>query len=613
MLIYPSLSPLNFMRLKRQFVVTTGLLLALVTLMMGHAMYQDWRTIDSAKQGLKAMELAYLGMKVAEKASAERGPAIPVLNDTVPPNPAKRERLQLARAASDLAIENALQGVGGFSGPAQNFATAQFQKTKDQLALARAEVDRIAALPYSMRTAPGTRITRQPIDMMFGVIDTAFEGITALSAEAEQIYPDLALPLVGARYAAELREYAGRLGSQFTIPLATQRPLASEEQRDIPQLVGRIQQLHKLIAVHARTSALDPRLESAMMELNKRYFDTGLQFIADLTEAGLSGRPYGTESAQFVARYVPEMSSIVQLRDRMFEVANDGARLKVTQVKRQMQVNAGMGVAILAIELAAFLVIQRRVLKPLLDNTHAMMAIMDGKLDTDLPISKRSDEIGDMHRAVLALKEASRRKLLLEAERDILIAELKTASERDFLTRLLNRRAFQDRSAHLLAQAHRQQWPVALIMFDVDHFKRVNDQYGHFTGDEALVKVAAIAQSECRDADIVARYGGEEFILMAFNCASYDAGSIAERMRQNIASTGFKAEDTTTFQITSSFGIACMQGGLQASVEQLIIEADRALYSAKAEGRNRTVLHNIEPDVTSIVKSEFKSSAEPAV
>jgi diguanylate cyclase (GGDEF)-like protein len=583
------------MRLKRLFLVTTSLLLTLVTVMLSRSLIQDWRTIASAEQGLKAMEIAYLSMKVAEKASAERGPTIPVLNDTVPPNQAKRERLQKARAASNLAIEEALKGLAGFSGPAQNHATAQLQKTQDQLLLARAEVDRTAALPYVVRTAPEAKITRQPINMMFDVIDTALEGVTSLSAEAERIYPELALPLVGARYSAELREYAGRLGSQFTTPLATQKPLGAEEQRDIPQLVGRIQQLRKLVEVHSRASSLDPRLETAIVELNQRYFGIGLPFIAELTEAGLSGKPYGTESSQFVARYVPEMTSIVQLRDTMFKVANEGATAKVAQVKHQMKVNAAIGITILTIELAVFLLIQRRVLKPLLDNTKSMMDIMDGRLDSPPPNSPRTDEIGDMYKAVTALKEASQRKLLLESERDLLIAELKIASERDFLTMLLNRRAFQNRSAHLLAQARRHEWPVALIMFDIDHFKKVNDHHGHSTGDAALVALAAIAQSECRDSDVVARYGGEEFVLMAFDCSMDDACALAQRIRQRIASHPFQDATGKSFRITASFGLACAPANAIENVEALLVEADRALYTAKADGRNRIAVQAIAP------------------
>jgi diguanylate cyclase (GGDEF)-like protein len=586
------------MRLARLFVLTTGILLVMVLVMLTRSMLQDWHTMQSARQGLQTMELTYRAMKVAEKTSAERGPAIPVLNDTEPRNPAKKQRLLTAREASDAAMNDALQGLdtlGGATNATYQAAAAQLRKARDELTEARKAVDRVAALPYAERTAPGARLTRKPIDLMFGVIDTVLEGVTALSAETERIYPDLSLPLVGARYGAELREYAGRLGSQFTAPLAAQIPLGAEERRDIPLLVGRIEQLRKLIEVQSRIQLPDPRIQGAIAEMNKRYFGTGLPFIGELTEAGLAGRPYGIESTAFVARYVPEMLSIVQLRDTMFQVARDGAAAQLSAARRSLLLNAAIGLIILLIEIAVFIIIQRYVLRPLLLNTRAMVAIMSGKTDTRLPHVTRTDEIGDMQKAVAALRDISKSKQALETEREQLIDQLKIASNLDFLTKLRNRRAFADDAARQLAQAKRHNWQVALILFDIDHFKQVNDNHGHDKGDAVLIRMAEIAQSQCREADILARYGGEEFIIMAFDCSADDAMSFAERVRTVLARAAFTASDGTAFYITASFGVVTARAGDVSRNEALVRVADQALYRAKSEGRNRIVHSTFDP------------------
>ena len=577
------------MRLTRLFMLTTGLLLVMVIIMLARAMLLDWRTVQAAQQGLQAMELAYRAMKVAEKASFERGPTIPVLNDTVPADPAKHARLIKAREASDSAMTDALQGLTDAAGDINPTAIAQLRKAQEELTHARTAVDRVAALPYAERTAPGARITRAPIDLMFSVIDTALESVTMLSAEAERIYPDLSVPLVGARYGAELREYAGRLGSQFTAPLAAQTPLGMQERRDIPVLIGRIEQLRKLIEVQSRNQFLDNRIRAAIAEMNKRYFGIGLPFINELTEAGIAGRPYGIESAPFVARYVPEMLSIVQLRDSMFQVAKDGAGVRVLEAKRRLKFNAAIGLAILLIELAVFIIIQRFVLRPLLLNTRAMNAIMAGRLDTVLPSSKRSDEIGDMTKAVAVLQDTSRKKQALEVEREQLIEHLRVASNIDYLTKLYNRRAFTESAVQLLAQSKRQGWKIALILFDIDHFKNVNDDYGHDVGDAVLVRVAQIAQSHSRESDILARYGGEEFITMAFDCSAEDALLLAERMRSALARTDVAAAAGKTFRVSASFGVVSASAKDVGNTETFIRLADHALYRAKAEGRNRIV------------------------
>ena len=583
------------MRLTRLFMLTTSLLLTLVMVMLGRSMLQDWRTVASAQLGLQAMELAYQAMKVAEKASAERGPTIPVLNDTVPPDPAKRERLAKARAASDAAIADALAGLEGAPGAPYQSAKTQLLKAQGELALARLEVDRVAAIALDVRTAPGVRMTRKPIDQMFAVIDTVLEAVTTLSAQAELIYPDLSLPLVGARFGAELREYAGRIGSQFTIPLASQKPLGPEERRDIPVLVGRIEQLRKLIEVRARTTLSNPRIDEAIREMNKRYFGVGLPFIGELTEAGIAGRPYGIDSAPFVARYVPEMTSIVQLRDTMFQVARDAAAIKVAEAQRRMVVNSAIGLIILLIEISVFIIIQRRVLKPLLANTQAMNAIVEGRLDVKSPQSARTDEIGDMERAVSALRNTSRKEHALELEREELIDQLQVVSNVDFLTEVRNRRAFVQRTARQLAQAKQTDSDVALLLFDLDHFKDINDRYGHSVGDATLVRLAKMAQAQFRDTDDLARYGGEEFIAMLFNCSAEDALKLAERIRMAIELIEFRAADGETFHVTASFGVATANASDIDGHESLFRVVDQALYRAKAEGRNRVVCRAFDP------------------
>jgi diguanylate cyclase (GGDEF)-like protein len=581
------------MRLNRLFMCTTGVLLTLVLVMLGRSTMQDIKMVQAAEQGMKAMELAYRVMKFAEKASAERGPTIPLLNDsTMPPDAAKRERLMKARTATDDALKHALEGLDeglqGQSHSSAQMALGHIQKARDELAYARIEVERVAALPFSERSAPELRLTRVPIDRMFAVIDIVFEGVTALSAEAERIYPDLSLQLVGARYAAELREYAGRLGSQFTVPLAAQKPLGAEEKRDIPELTGRIRQLRQLVEVRARVTSVDTKLDAAMSEMNKRYFGVGLPFIAELTESGLSGRAYGVDSAQFVARYVPEMKSIVELRDAMFAVAQETAAMKIGQANERTKLNLLIGAAILCIELTVFVFVQRRVLQPLLETTSHLLQLTGGKLDGSLTITNRSDEIGDMQNAVVALKAATEKHIALEAERELLIDHLQVASEVDFLTSLLNRRALMQRGEQLLAQAKRHHWSVAVVLFDIDHFKLVNDAYGHAVGDQVLIQVAAIAQGECRQADLLARYGGEEFILLAFDCDDAQAMHLAERVRMKMALTKF-GSDHETFELTASFGVAHAQSFEVDHLELLIKGADSALYKAKSQGRNCVV------------------------
>ena len=590
------------MRLTKLFMITTGILLTLVSIMLVRSVLNEWRTVVAAQRGLQAMSLAYDAMKVAEKASAERGPTVAIMGDGAngaAPSTAIRDRLASARKASDDALAAGQLELSGSTRADHLAAAALISRAQRELVAARTEVDRIAAMPHGERTAPGTRIMRGPIDKMFSVIDVALEAVTILSADAEHVYPELSEHLVGARFAAELREYAGRLGSQLTAPLAAQKPLGMEEKRDIPILIGRIEQLRRLIEVQTQTRTSDPRIVAAVAEMNSRYFAVGLPFIGELAAAGTSGQNYGLDSAQFVARYVPEMLSIVKLRDKMFERAREGATATYAQARSNLWINAAIGLAALAIEITVFLLIRRRVLKPLLANTRDVVAIAEGKLDTALAHTDRTDEIGDMQNAIAALKTTSERKRQLESDHERLIDKWQLASNVDFLTGLLNRRAFTERAVELLTKAKQNDWNVALILLDIDHFKDVNDRFGHSVGDTALTQIANVARSVLRTAqspdqsDTLARYGGEEFIALLINCDQTAALTIAERIRVAIAEATLDASQGQTFSITSSFGVAAANARQISDANAFFILADRALYRAKAEGRNRVVAGDV--------------------
>ncbi len=573
------------MRLSRLFLLTTGLLLSLVTALLLRSVWADRHTVSTAELGLATMERAHLAMLVAEKASAERGPAIPVLNDGEPANPALRQRLTEFRAATDAAFDAALAALAPAPDTASRRAQAELEQARREMAAARREVDRVAALPAAERRSPGTHLTRAPIDQMFHVIDTVLGSVTTLSAAAEAVYPGLSMPLVGARHAAELREYAGRLGSQFTTALATQQPLGERERHEIPELIGRIEQLHSLITLQARVGEAGSALRAALDGMDARYFGIGLPFIRAVAAQAEHGAP-GMDSARFVSRYVPPMQSIVALRDAMFDTARQAAGAEVAAARSRLVVNTALGVAVLCVELSVFLLIRHRVLLPLLRSTRAMNAIMAGEIPEEPPPVTRRDEIGDMKRAVAALRDATLRRRTLEREREQLFEQLRIASDTDFLTSLPNRRAFTSRAADLLAQARRQRWPVALLVFDLDHFKRVNDQHGHQVGDQVLCEAARRARSQVRQGELLARLGGEEFVVLASNCDPEQAQQLAERLRAALGDTPM-TPGGQPLQVTASVGLACAAAGQAVALDGLFREADHALYAAKAAGRNR--------------------------
>jgi len=155
----------------------------------------------------------------------------------------------------------------------------------------------------------------------------------------------------------------------------------------------------------------------------------------------------------------------------------------------------------------------------------------------------------------------------------------------DSLTGLYNRRTILGKLHELINLANRYKEDFSLVMLDIDHFKRVNDRYGHLTGDEVLEKIAALIRRNIRDTDTVGRYGGEEFIIILPQTNLSSAWGVAERLRTIIEKAEMKDPAGTVFAITVSQGLAGWERDEDAT--SLISRADEALYKAKEKGRNR--------------------------
>jgi diguanylate cyclase (GGDEF)-like protein len=184
--------------------------------------------------------------------------------------------------------------------------------------------------------------------------------------------------------------------------------------------------------------------------------------------------------------------------------------------------------------------------------------------------------------------------------RNLAIAELRAATDR--LTGLPNQRAVQDTLKRMVAQASRTITPLTAVLLDLDHFKQVNDLYGHDRGDEVLAAVGVAMRNAVRDSDFVGRYGGEEFLLLLPSTDTDGAIQVAEAVRVAISAIQIP---TIEQRITASAGVATLPRDAGDSVT-LFRAADRALYAAKNSGRNR--VHATTPQEP----IEHRSAAAPA-
>lgn len=193
----------------------------------------------------------------------------------------------------------------------------------------------------------------------------------------------------------------------------------------------------------------------------------------------------------------------------------------------------------------------------------------------------------DTHELQTRLR-AARRILDLQSELLAACEARRLQAAYDALTGVLNRRTIIEGLQRELSRAQRDGLSVGVIMVDLDHFKRINDTYGHPIGDSVLRETVQRVQQELRAHDLLGRYGGEEFLVVLPGCSAEETKTIADRLRQCLADKPIDLPSGPLL-ITGSFGAASSTGG-GADVDTLLRLADTSLYRAKHEGRNRVVL-----------------------
>ena len=201
----------------------------------------------------------------------------------------------------------------------------------------------------------------------------------------------------------------------------------------------------------------------------------------------------------------------------------------------------------------------------------------------------------DQHELQVRLRAGTR---LVDLQAELLSAReaLREQATKDSLTHLWNRSSIFQILCRELSRGQREGVPVGVVMVDLDHFKNVNDNYGHFAGDAVLCEAARRMQNGIRQYDSIGRYGGEEFLILLSGCDEETSLSQAERLRKQLAQVQMSIPEASV-SISASFGVTTALPGQPWTPEELIHKADEALYLAKRMGRNRVefLSHDARP------------------
>ncbi|MBO1017171.1 GGDEF domain-containing protein [Achromobacter sp. SD115] len=551
-----------------------------VSALIGIQLTHSWHAHAAARDARSSLCVVQGTLDAMAAVLMERGSMNAALIEGQPVSEARQQELQLARNASDGRIAELLalhqtrncDGCRDAQGTIQHIARTLVQH--------RALADQLIA---RRRAQISAQELNDVVVIMAGLIPALEE--TALDNSAVVIRHEVESPglMTIALLAAGLREQAGLLGSAFMPAQVQRRPLSDEETQRIEQQLGRVAQLRALLEVQLSTHAdLETR---AYPRVQYEYFGAGLEYIAALRHTPPASADSPPPGAGMQERYVPLMQSIVDFRDEVLNVLQQLLERQRVNALTELVTTTTVAIMLLLAATWGFTKFRWRLIRPFVVATEIINSLND---NTHTPISAAGyrKEVRGLFDAIQTLKDNAIAKSRTEHERERLIADLAALAETDFLTGLLNRRAFHARAEALRASLDEPGQMLTLIVFDIDHFKRINDSYGHAGGDNVLVAVAQACHQTWRRSDIVARIGGEEFAVLCTVRSSAQASAMAQSMRRRIERLSVPLDGRTIESITSSFGVVCAPADEIHDFDALLKQADELLYRAKASGRN---------------------------
>jgi diguanylate cyclase (GGDEF)-like protein len=572
----------NRITLEGRLLFATVVVAFLTLVLTASALIPTYESYRSTHDNLLAVERFRQVLEAASRMSAERGPANDVMAIEPGSSAPATERLKVFRRIADLSLEALDEPVAvEVSSPLPDLQKA-LADTRERLRRARAAVDRVAATPLAERRQQDVQAA---ISDMFDVIEVYQHVVDWHVAAYTTHRSELTAPFLTGRMISDMREYGGRAASQIIGPIATREPLRDNHITGANRAIGRLQELRKLLKGQTIISEHDVLSGMLMSDVDTIFLGSGLDLVKILIDQGKISGDYSMSAVDLTRNFVPMLQPLERLRSAFLDDVVKRYRSQHYAARYRLAAIVIITVSALAVLFALFRSIRRHMLDPLLTARRQVIALADGSAVNAPDTLSKVPEMRNLFEAL----ELLRGKLDERAEYE---ARLKMLAEKDGLTGVWNRRALEGFGNTSCGREE----GACLMLIDIDHFKAVNDSYGHLTGDIVLVEMASLLQGAMRPTDIVARFGGEEFAILVSNADIEDSAAFAEELRSRIQAHVIRDADTgAELSITVSIGVAAGTCGA-TGWRELIASADHALYCAKIKGRNQTCVFDEDTD-----------------
>jgi diguanylate cyclase (GGDEF)-like protein len=570
---------------RQKLLVGAVIAIACTAILAMSVIVRSYGDYQRARDNLIGLESFRLILETANLLSAERGPSNSVLGEGVKSEGPLAARLALFRTRSDAAL-GTLFAMSHSKTTGVVIPAALLTPVRDQLVAARREVDRVAALPPPLRSLADVQSV---IENMFQVVDTFQTVIRWKAAQLTISNPDLAGEVLASRMFGELREYGGRLASEIMAPIAVREPQPVKNLAAANQTRGRLIELWNLAGVQGALGLRHPRFAEALRDVEREFFGDGVAMVDALIAEGRKSGDYSMTAEELTNRFVPTLEPLERARKVFLDLTVDDLNEVRSKALTMLGGTIGITALFVATLLGLILAAQRFIFNPLLQAHNEVVGLTTAGAVASGRVVQHAPEIRRLFEAISALRDNL-------AERDSLTQHLRQLAETDGLTGLLNRRMLDLVGENRAGTAGDGR--ACLILMDIDHFKTINDGYGHLEGDRVLKECVQRVGAMLRASDIFARFGGEEFAILIPDGDFAAAVALAKRVRYVLQTGPFALTSGHELRITASFGVATGHLG-RASWPRLIEAADAALYRAKSEGRNRVrvaeTIHLVPP------------------
>lgn len=525
-------------------------------------------------------------LEAANAVSAERGPANSAMSATHAETETRRIELANKRDLTDAALrrmETAFSSVLD-----TEICSNLLARLHSELANGRQKVDLAVNAPAADRDPRS--IARGAL-AMFAAADAAAALRDQVSGQIILETPHLAGEVMLANNASALREHEGRLGSYLVMALV------APVERDAMYL-QRMQSSEDIIRSLWSTSVgmadrlvPDAGITASIEAVQRDYFNDALPMAIDVARQHAANNSLSVYA--FTTEYVQALRSSELLLSAILEQSVATLDRDAQNALRNLIGSFLLTSAILAVLVVVATVFRRTLFAPLMRLHDDVLALASGQLTAHAKVNGMAREVSNIFDGLDILRDNLAEKRLLEEEQRRLNRRLRRLAETDTLTSLLNRRALLSRVDAIFRRADRIGESLAVVVFDIDHFKKVNDTHGHAVGDEVLSGVARLVDRSLRTGDTLARVGGEEFVLILRRVDDFSTYSMLERLRVTLSETPVQGK--LGLKVSASFGVAMRPAGSAMDWDQMYSLADQRLYIAKDSGRNCVVMEGYSP------------------